>query len=73
VLLIRAVVCDVDGRCSHMGIPLERGIVLESTIRRPAHGAIFDLAGGKVLRNLQARDIRSYPIIQEGDELFIDL
>ena len=56
-----------------MGIPLERGIVFESTIRCPAHGAVFDLAIGKVLRNLQARDIRSYPIIQEGDELFIDL
>jgi len=56
-----------------MGIPLERGIVFEGTIRCPAHGAVFDLASGKVLRNLQARDIRSYPIIQEGDELFIDL
>lgn len=73
MLLIRALVCDIDGRCSHMGIPLERGIVFESTIRCPAHGAVFDLASGKVLRNLQARDIRSYPIIQEGDELFIDL
>lgn len=63
----------VDGRCSHMGIPLDRGTVSGGTIRCPMHGATFDLATGARLQNAQARDLGSYPVVQEGDELFIDI
>jgi len=63
----------VEGRCSHMGIPLDRGTVFEGKIRCPAHGAIFDLATGKVVQNPQARDIKVYPVTIEGDELFVDI
>jgi nitrite reductase/ring-hydroxylating ferredoxin subunit len=63
----------LEGRCSHMGIPLERGAVVDATIRCPGHGAVFDLATGKRLQNLQAKDIKSYKVTQEGDELYIDL
>ncbi|HXZ24150.1 MAG TPA: Rieske 2Fe-2S domain-containing protein [Methanomassiliicoccales archaeon] len=63
----------LDGRCSHMGIPLVRGTVSQGTIRCALHGAIFDLATGKVLSNPQARDLRTYTISQEGDELYVDV
>jgi nitrite reductase/ring-hydroxylating ferredoxin subunit len=63
----------LEGRCSHMGISLDRGTIIDGSIRCPAHGAVFDLATGKRLQNLQAKDIKSYPVTQEGDELYIDL
>jgi len=63
----------LDGRCSHMGVPLEKGTIVDDTIRCIAHGAVFDLTTGKQLQDMQARDIRSYEVTQEGDELFIDL
>jgi 3-phenylpropionate/trans-cinnamate dioxygenase ferredoxin subunit len=63
----------LEGRCSHMGISLEKGTILDETIRCPVHGAIFDLATGRRLQNMQAKDIKSYLVTQEGNELFIDL
>ncbi len=62
----------IDGWCSHMGAPLDRGQVRERTIRCRVHGAVFDLETGKVLQNLQARDMRTYPVIVEGGEVFIE-
>jgi nitrite reductase/ring-hydroxylating ferredoxin subunit len=63
----------LEGRCSHMGIPLERGTVVDETIRCQVHGAVFDLNSGKRLQNMQAKDIKAYKVTREGDDLFIDL
>lgn len=63
----------VQGKCSHMGMPLSRGPVQDKTVRCAMHGAVFDLETGKVLRNTQARDLETYKVLQEGDEVFIEL
>ncbi len=62
----------IDGWCSHMGAPLDRGQVRERTIRCRVHGAVFDLETGKVLQNLQARDMRTYPVTVEAGEVFVE-
>jgi len=36
------------------------------------HGAVFDLETGKVLQNLQAKDMRTYPVIIDGDEVYVE-
>jgi nitrite reductase/ring-hydroxylating ferredoxin subunit len=61
----------IDGWCSHMRAPLDRGQVVGNTIRCPVHGAVFDLESGKVLRNPQAKDMRTYPVTVEGEEVFV--
>jgi nitrite reductase/ring-hydroxylating ferredoxin subunit len=63
----------IEGRCSHMGFPLAKGTFGEKQVRCKMHGAIFDLETGKVLGNPQARDLRVYPVVIEGQEVYVDL
>jgi len=62
----------IDGWCSHMGASLEHGQVGDGTIRCRVHGAVFDLETGKVLHNLQAKDMRTYPVVVEGGDVFVE-
>lgn len=62
----------IDGWCSHMGAPLDGGQVGDKTIRCRVHGAVFDLETGKVLKNLQAKDMRTYPVVVEGEDVFVE-
>ncbi len=62
----------IDGWCSHMGAPLDGGQLREKTIRCRVHGAVFDLETGKVLMNLQAKDLRTYPVVIEGEEVYLE-
>lgn len=61
----------IDGWCSHMRAPLDRGQVVDHSVRCRVHGAVFDLRTGKVLMNPQARDLRTYPVTVEGGEVFV--
>ena len=61
----------IDGWCSHMQASLEQGQIVDRTIRCRMHGAVFDLETGKVLKNNQAKDLRTYPVTIEGDELYL--
>ncbi|MDD1746868.1 MAG: Rieske 2Fe-2S domain-containing protein [Methanomassiliicoccales archaeon] len=62
----------IDGWCSHMGAPLDRGQLRDKTIRCRVHGAVFDLETGKVLQNLQAKDMRTYPVIIDGEDVYVE-
>jgi apoptosis-inducing factor 3 len=62
----------IDGWCSHMGAPLDSGQVRDGTIRCRVHGAVFDLETGKVLQNLQAKDLRTYPVVVEGEDVYVE-
>lgn len=74
VLVVKAdeKIYAIDGWCSHMGAPLDHGQVRDKTVRCRVHGAVFDLETGKVLQNLQAKDLRTYPVRIEGDEVYFD-
>ena len=63
----------MDGRCSHMGMDLGKGRLDGHTVECMLHHAVFDVRDGKVLRNLAARDMRTYPIKSEGGQVRIDL
>jgi 3-phenylpropionate/trans-cinnamate dioxygenase ferredoxin subunit len=63
----------MDGHCSHMGMDLSKGRLDDHTVECRLHHAVFDLRTGKVLRNLAARDLKTYDVIIKDDQMFLDL
>ena len=66
VLLVRSGerVVAIGSRCTHQGAPLERGRVQLSgslaTVTCPAHGSIFNLEDGRVMRGPATTAVASY-------------
>lgn len=66
VLLVRsgARVFAVGSRCTHQGAPLDRGRVNISgslaTVTCPAHGSVFGLDDGKVMRGPAMKPVDAY-------------
>lgn len=60
----------VDDRCPHMGFPLHRGTLRDGILTCDWHHARFDLASGGTL-DPWADDARSYPVVVEGEEVFV--
>ncbi len=56
-------------QCTHQGTELQ---VSGDALQCPAHGSEFDKQG-KVSGGPASRDLRSFPVTIQGDELFIDL
>lgn len=63
----------MEGRCSHMGQDLSKGPKEGPVVRCRMHGAEFDVRTGDVLRNMQAKRLKTYPVIVEGEEVFVEL
>ena len=63
----------MEGRCSHMGFDLSRGTKQGNVVRCKMHGAEFDIRTGEVLRNLQAKKLKTYPVTVEGGQVFIEV
>ena len=59
-----------DGRCTHQGAPLFRGRVAgvgtQLAVTCPAHGSVFRLLDGRVLRGPAVRPLRSFEARIEG-------
>jgi 3-phenylpropionate/trans-cinnamate dioxygenase ferredoxin subunit len=62
-----------DGLCTHEQAPLADGFVSGDTVECAKHNARFHIPSGKALRKPALRDLCTYPIRREGDELFIGL
>jgi nitrite reductase/ring-hydroxylating ferredoxin subunit len=66
VLLVRSGdrVFAIGNRCTHQGAPLDRGPVKVSgslaTVTCPAHGSVFGLENGKVLRGPAMKPVDAY-------------
>lgn len=69
----------IDGICTHAGGRLWEGrLINETTVKCPRHGSEYDVRTGKVLKGPwvplgKAHDLGAYPVIEDGEELFIDL
>ena len=64
----------VNDECTHEQCSLGDGTVDEERVLTCAcHGARFDVATGKVLALPAMRDVATYPLKQEGDDLYVDL
>ena len=66
VLLVRSGerIVAIGNRCTHQGAPLDRGRVKVTgslaTVTCPAHGSIFNLDDGRVMRGPATRPVASY-------------
>lgn len=77
VLLLRADqgLFAISNRCTHQGAPLDKGVVKISgsvqTVTCPAHGSMFRLDDGKVMRPPAARPVPAYDVKLEDGRVFI--
>ena len=61
----------IGNRCTHQGTPLDRGPVKvsgsEATVTCPAHGSMFRLEDGRVMRGPATRPVPAYDVrVTEG-------
>jgi nitrite reductase/ring-hydroxylating ferredoxin subunit len=68
----------MQGKCSHAGANLWEGKLNGFVVKCPRHGSEFDIRTGKVLKGPwvpfgKAKDLPTYNVVMEGEELFADL
>jgi nitrite reductase/ring-hydroxylating ferredoxin subunit len=63
----------IDNKCTHRGGPLSEGIVVGTEVTCPWHGAVFDVATGRVLGLPAPRRVASYAVRVEGDDIELEL
>ena len=59
--------------CTHAEAFLSDGYLEGFEIECPLHGARFDIRDGRVLCQPAAKDIASYPVRIEGEEVFVEM
>jgi nitrite reductase/ring-hydroxylating ferredoxin subunit len=72
VFNVGGVLFGVDARCTHVGGPLDKGRVSDTTVTCPLHGSQFDLRSGVVVRGPAMKPVKSYRVQVETDGLAID-
>jgi nitrite reductase/ring-hydroxylating ferredoxin subunit len=65
----------IGAQCTHQGAPLDRGVVkLAGSVRTvtcPAHGSMFDLATGRVMRPPAMKPEPVYDVKVEDGRVFV--
>jgi nitrite reductase/ring-hydroxylating ferredoxin subunit len=75
VLLVRTdqEVLAVADRCTHQGAPLHKGVIKATgamkTVTCAAHGSMFQLSDGRVLRGPATSRLPTYDVRENGDAL----
>ena len=67
----------MDGKCTHAGGELWKGKLLSYVVTCPKHGSEFDIRTGKVLKGpwipfAKAAEGKTYQVMVEGDDIFVD-
>lgn len=63
----------IDDKCSHGEISLSEGFIDKDTIECWAHGAKFSLATGEALTLPAYEPVKTYEVIIENDEIFLEI
>ena len=63
----------VESKCPHLGFPLERGRREGFILICRLHGAQFDIRTGKRVGGYLTRDLRTYPVSIEGEDISVDV
>ncbi len=76
---VEVLLCNVDGElyavedvCTHDGGALDQGVLENSTIECPRHGATFDVRTGAALTLPATEPLPTYRVRVEGDDVFIE-
>ncbi|TNC05871.1 Rieske 2Fe-2S domain-containing protein [Methylobacterium terricola] len=51
-----------QGRCTHAGVPLAGGEIVDGFIECPAHYGLFEIATGRAQGGPVCRDLATYPV-----------
>lgn len=62
----------IDDVCSHDAGPLGEGSLIAGRVICPRHGAAFDPKTGKALTLPAVRDVGSYEVTVEGNDVYVD-
>jgi 3-phenylpropionate/trans-cinnamate dioxygenase ferredoxin subunit len=70
----------IDSRCTHMGGDLSKGTLEDNIVKCPRHGSRFDVTSGKNISGpklgpfkIRVKDVRSYEIIVENNEIKVKI
>lgn len=62
----------IEDVCPHAYALLSQGFVEDGKVECPLHEAVFDIRSGRCLREPGGRDLRTYPLRVQGDDVQID-
>ena len=75
---LQLALCRVDGNvyafediCPHAYALLSQGFVEGGEIECPLHGARFEMATGRCLTPPADKDLRTFPVRVEGDDVYV--
>ncbi len=60
-------------RCSHAEASLAEGVVFDTEVECPRHGATFDLTDGSALTLPATRPVATYKAFVEDGEVFVEM
>ncbi|MBI4596415.1 MAG: non-heme iron oxygenase ferredoxin subunit [Candidatus Tectomicrobia bacterium] len=63
----------ISDTCTHEAASLSEGKILGDVVECPHHGARFDLKTGAALSLPAVRPVKTYPVVIEGLDIFIEL
>ena len=64
---------EMDDTCAHAGASLVEGALDDSTITCPWHSATWDCKTGKMVKfGVQLKDLVSYNVTVESDDVFVE-
>lgn len=61
----------VDDTCTHEDASLASGSLKGELVKCPLHGSRFNVINGKVLDDPADRDLQTYPVQVDGDDLWV--
>jgi 3-phenylpropionate/trans-cinnamate dioxygenase ferredoxin component len=62
-----------EGLCTHEQSPLANGYVSGEVIECAKHNARYHIPTGKAMRRPALRDLATYPVKQEGEDILIGI
>lgn len=62
----------IDDICTHDGGPLGDGVLRDTKVICPRHGAAFDARTGRVLSLPAVRNVGSYEVTVDGDDVYVE-
>jgi NAD(P)H-dependent nitrite reductase small subunit len=68
---VRGDIYAIDDVCTHEFAQLSQGVVEDRTVECPLHAAQFDIVTGRCLAGPASRDLRTYEVRIEGEDVYV--